>query len=241
MPSLEWNKQVWGTDWAWERAGDEWSGMAEHCGQPYEAWKAALVESFLVPHLPEHDVLEIAPGFGRWSAFIAAQASSVTLVDINEKCLDACRQRLADYGHVTYAIGDGDHLPVPDASVDFVWSFDAFVHMDPSVISAYLAEIYRVLRSNGSAVIHHANKRPWTLALVPVTSRLGRPGRVVQQLASQGRLRDDGKRSHVTADMVADWATTSGLRVIEQTTSWGPHQEFTVDKYHDIITRLAKP
>ena len=136
MPSLEWNKQVWGQTWAWERAGDEWSGMAAHCGQPYPKWKAALVESFLAPHAAERDVLEIAPGFGRWRAFIAAKAIR-----------DISRHQREVHGGMPGTSRRSDHVNYasvtattcrPRRQLDFVWSFDAFVHMDRAVIAAYL-------------------------------------------------------------------------------------------------------
>jgi SAM-dependent methyltransferase len=129
---------------------------------------------------------------------------------------------------------------VPDASLDFVWSFDSVVHMDPPVVRAYLREIGRVLRPGGSAVVHHADKRPWSLALTPVMVRLGTPGRVIQQLASQGRLRDDGNRSNVTGRMVADWAQAAGM-VVMQTRSWRAENQYDVAKYRDLISSFRKP
>jgi ubiquinone/menaquinone biosynthesis C-methylase UbiE len=49
---------------------------------------------------------------------------------------------------------------VPDKSVDFVFSFDCFVHLDLPLIETYLREIRRVLRSPESiAVLHYADQR----------------------------------------------------------------------------------
>jgi 16S rRNA A1518/A1519 N6-dimethyltransferase RsmA/KsgA/DIM1 with predicted DNA glycosylase/AP lyase activity len=51
------------------------------------------------------DVLEIAPGHGRWTEHLLAAAGSVVIVDINQECLDACRSRFGDdprlRGHLT--------------------------------------------------------------------------------------------------------------------------------------------
>jgi SAM-dependent methyltransferase len=240
MPSVDWNRQAWGVQHEWAQEGDEWAGMAEYCGQPYEAWKSSLSATFIEPYATDADVLEIAPGHGRWTELIARGARSVTLVDINQSCLDACRERFGDLRHLTYHLGDGVTLPVPDASADFVWSFDSFVHMDPPVVYSYVREISRVLRIGGTAIVHHADKRPWSLALVPLTARFGKAGRVVQQVASQGRLRGGGWRSHITGEMVARWALESGLDVVKQTRSWGERGEYDVRRFRDLITVMTK-
>jgi hypothetical protein len=46
---------------------------------------------------------------------------------------------------------------VPDDSVDFVFSFDSLVHVDATVIAAYIREISRVLTRDGAAFLHHSN------------------------------------------------------------------------------------
>jgi ubiquinone/menaquinone biosynthesis C-methylase UbiE len=240
MPSLEWNRQEWGQQHTWAEGGDEWSDIAASCGQPYAEWKDALVETFIAPYAVDAEVLEIAPGYGRWTEFLASLARRVVLVDINENCLRACKKRFEGLMHIEYQLGDGDSLPVPDASQDFVWSFDSFVHMDPPVVREYVREIARVLRPGGSAVVHHADMRGWSLALTPLTVRLGTPGRVLQQLASQGRLRDNGWRSNVTGQMVATWAHAAGMTVA-QTRSWGAEHQYDVAKYRDLISILRKP
>jgi SAM-dependent methyltransferase len=241
MPSLEWNRKAWGTRHDQVEAGDEWAGMARHCGQPYEEWKSSLVATFVEPYVLDADVLEIAPGHGRWTEYIAQKARSVALVDINQNCLDACQQRFGHLPHVTYHLGDGSTLPVPDARIDFVWSFDSFVHMDPPVVGSYIAEFGRVLRPGGTAIVHHADKRQWSLALVPVTGHLGKPGLVLQRFASQGRVRGGGWRSHITGAMVERWATAAGLTVAEQTRSWGEHGEYDVTRFRDLITVMSRP
>lgn len=243
MPSVEWNRAAWGQEHAWEQHGDEWSGMAAACGQPYELWKAALVDTFITSSLtPTSDVLEIAPGHGRWTEHLLAAAGSVVIVDINQECLDACRSRFGDDPRLRGHLTTGSSLSFLDGeSIDFAWSFDSFVHMDGDVITGYLGELARVLRPGGRAAIHHAGLRDWSLALVPITSRSGLVGRVVQRLAGQGRWRDSGNRSPVSRQHVAGWARSVGLTVEQQTQRWGEHGQYDVRKYGDWITLLHKP
>lgn len=242
MPSIEWNRRTWGRDHQWDEGGDEWSNMAAHCGAPYADWKQAVLEAFLLPYVgADRDALEIAPGHGRWSETLVERCRSVVLVDINPECIDACRERFAAESTVAYELNDGTALAGADGSVDVVWSFDSFVHMDPDVIDAYLREIARVLRPGGYAVLHHADKLALGLALAPKAAGYGRAGKLLTQVASQGRVRDSGNRSDVSAAMVAGMARSAGLHVAQQTDRWGPGGKYTVAKYHDAITVLRAP
>lgn len=243
MPSVEWNRQTWSGRHGWERQGDEWTGMADHCGQPYEDWKQSLVDTFIVELVPVGaEVVEIAPGHGRWTEHLLARAKHVDAVDINQSCLDVCAQRFAAADNLALRLTDGSSMSfVADGSVDVVWSFDSFVHMEPEVIQGYLTEFARVIRPGGRAVIHHAGLRPWSLPLARLTRRLGQPGRVVQRWAGQGRWRDSGHRSAVSAPAVARWAVGAGLEVERQTQTWGPQGQFDVRKYGDWITIARQP
>lgn len=238
MPSVEWNRRTWDREHTWAEAGDEWNGMAAACGQPYEAWKNALIETFLEPYVTAStDALEVAPGYGRWTQQLVERARGVTMVDLSPTCLDACRERFGDGPGLTYVLTDGASLPgVPDASVDFVWSFDSFVHMELPVVTAYVQEIARVLRPGGHVVLHHAGKVGVPRTLATVTSRLGRPGRVAQRVLTQQRLHDSGRRADVTARDVSRGLRANGLDVVRQTSAWGDVGQYTVDKYRDVIT-----
>jgi SAM-dependent methyltransferase len=243
MPSVDWNHEVWGSENKWDSEGDEWSGMAAYCGQPYQEWKSALVETFLLPELTAtSDVLEVAPGHGRWSSLMVGTVRNLTLVDLSQSCIDACRKRFSDASNVTYIVNDGTSLSgVADASIDFIWSFDSFVHMEGDVIASYLREFARVLRPGGKIVIHHADKRPSAVKLAPTLKRGGAPGRVILRLLAQGRLRDSGNRSEVSRSAVARDAQAAGLSVIKQTDRWGAGGRCTVGKYHDAISLLSRP
>jgi ubiquinone/menaquinone biosynthesis C-methylase UbiE len=238
MPSVEWNRRTWDQEHSWSEAGDEWNGMAEHCHQPYEAWKQTLIETFLFPYVTSRtDALEVAPGYGRWTEHLVDRAASVTMVDLSPTCIEVCRDRFGSSPALTYIVNDGTSLPgVEDASVDFVWSFDSFVHMELPIIGAYVEEFSRVLRPGGHVVLHHAGKRLAPRALATVTSRLGQPGRVAQRMITQRRLHDSGRRADVTASDVAGLMRASGFKVVRQTNAWGDHGQYDVDKYRDIIT-----
>jgi cyclopropane fatty-acyl-phospholipid synthase-like methyltransferase len=63
---------------------------------------------------------------------------------------------------------------IAEASVDLVFTFDVFVHLEPEGIGAYLHEIERVLRPGGTAVVHYGDVRKDIAAHNPGFSRMTR-------------------------------------------------------------------
>ncbi|PYI61656.1 MAG: hypothetical protein DMC60_04780 [Verrucomicrobia bacterium] len=46
---------------------------------------------------------------------------------------------------------------IPEGSIDFVFSFDSFVHPDREIVEAYLSELGTKLKIGGKGFIHHSN------------------------------------------------------------------------------------
>jgi ubiquinone/menaquinone biosynthesis C-methylase UbiE len=103
-------------------------------------------------------VLEIAPGFGRWTAYLKELCDRLIVVDLSAHCIDACRRRFARDSHIEYHVNDGTSLEVvEDDSIDFAFSFDSLVHVEHDVISAYISQLARKLKPDGVAFLHHSN------------------------------------------------------------------------------------
>ncbi|MGI8803859.1 MAG: class I SAM-dependent methyltransferase [Solirubrobacteraceae bacterium] len=198
------NREIWST-WNWAEQGEEWSASP--------AWKASLIGSVLRPTMSDaRTILEIGPGAGRWTEALHDTAAELILVDITDTTLELCRARLGDPPNVTYVRSDGTTLrEVPAASVDGIWSFDAFVHIAPLDIAGYLGEMARVLRPGGVAVIHHT-----------------------------GRREPRGWRSPMTPALFANLARASGLVVDRQFDAWADGR-FSVGLHGDAITQLRRP
>jgi ubiquinone/menaquinone biosynthesis C-methylase UbiE len=153
MPSVTWNQKTWNREYPWGEAGEEWS---KRWGGSLSQWRTCVwprIASFL----PADSLVEIAPGYGRWTQYLLPHCKSYTGVDLSEQCIYACRERFAGTDAV-FVAGDGMSLPtVQDESVDLVFSFDSLVHCEDDVIAAYLRECARVLGADGVAFIHHSN------------------------------------------------------------------------------------
>jgi SAM-dependent methyltransferase len=106
---------------------------------------------------PETTVLEIGPGGGRWTRYML-EAKQLYVVDYHQEMLDELRSNF-NRRNMTFIKNSGDDFPgVPDASIDFLFSFGAFVHLDLEIIDGYLRNIRRVLAPNATAVIHYSDK-----------------------------------------------------------------------------------
>lgn len=103
-------------------------------------------------------VVELACGHGRHSERVALLATHLTLMDIHEGNLEACRRRLARFPGIEYVKIEGfDYQPLRDASVSSVFCYDAMVHFSPDLVASYLKDTGRILAPGGMALFHHSN------------------------------------------------------------------------------------
>jgi ubiquinone/menaquinone biosynthesis C-methylase UbiE len=241
MGSIEWNRRLWDDQKNWASFGDSWTFHAKASGLPYEEWKQSVVSNFIEPNLGAAvDLLEIAPGQGRWTEFIVGRVKTLTLVDVAPSCIEACRARFeAGHPEITFLVNDGRTLDVPDESVDVVWSFAGFVHIDEPDIAAYTSEVLRVLRPGGRFVIHHSGLRDSALRFSEAAQKLPRFGKAVFNRFAQGTWHGAG-RSAMSAERFAALVTGQGLVVDEQLRSWGEEGRYKV-AYGDAITVGSRP
>jgi len=138
----------------WKDAGEEWSAP---WGTSAAQWFGTILPR--IQHcLPAGTILEIAPGFGRWTHYLKDYCEQLWIVDRSQECIDACRRRFASVPHVRCYLNDGRSLSmIPDASIDFVFSFDSFVHPNRDVVDGYLRELGSKLKIGGKGFIHHSN------------------------------------------------------------------------------------
>ena len=155
MATIEENQTMWGRDYDWSRHGDEWS---DSWGTAAAQWHFALLPR-LRDLVPARRVLEIAPGYGRWTHYLRALATEqLTVVDLNDRCIAACKERFAGDAHIRYHVNDGRSLDmVPDGTIDLVFSFDSLVHAEADVMQGYVHQIARKLTPEGVGIIHHSN------------------------------------------------------------------------------------
>ena len=155
MPDIDWNIRAWNRNYRWAEQGEEWS----------TAWGGSAMQWYgtLLPRihrfLPADTVLEIAPGYGRWTEYLKHWSTGQMIgIDLSQKCIDVCRERFKDDPKLSFHVNDGRSLEAaPKAGVDFIFSFDSLVHAEMDVLVHYLGELMRVMKPNGVAFLHHSN------------------------------------------------------------------------------------
>jgi Methyltransferase domain len=219
MPTIDQNIKTWNESYEWVDQGDEWS---RPWGGASSQWFGTILPR-LKSFVPAHTILEIAPGFGRWTQFLKVLCDDLILVDISSKCIEACRRRFAADSRIQYHVNDGRSLNmVADDSIDLLFTFDSLVHVEADVLVAYLEEAARTLTPDGVGFIHHSNM-----------------GEYVDR--SSGKLSTDLAHSHgrglsVTVDTVRDACQTLELCCVSQEMiTWGTNELI------DAISVVARP
>ena len=205
---------MWNATYDWSQRGDEWS---EAWGGPSYQWWVTL-HSRLQGYLPVGRILEIAPGYGRWTHFLRDLCDELIAVDIADTAIAHCRERFAGDPHLRFEVNNGTSLAVAgDRSIDLVFSFDSLVHAESDVIAGYVQEFARVLADDGVAFIHHSNMGSYEVGTYD-------PHNIHWRATS------------VSAELIDGLARAAGLRCISQETiAWG-----TDALLNDCITVLTR-
>jgi 16S rRNA A1518/A1519 N6-dimethyltransferase RsmA/KsgA/DIM1 with predicted DNA glycosylase/AP lyase activity len=80
--------------------GDEWS---EAWGGVSYQWSVTLF-SRIQGFVPAGRVLEIAPGYGRWTHYLRDLCDELVAVDIAETAVAHCRERFAGDRHLSFHV-----------------------------------------------------------------------------------------------------------------------------------------
>lgn len=215
MPTIEANRLGWGQTYQWTQGGDEWS---RRWGSPHMQWFGAILPR-IASFVPADTILEIAPGYGRWTAFLRNYCRRLTIVDLSTRCIEKCRERFAGDSRISYFVNDGTSLGmVDDASVDFIFSFDSLVHAEDDVLGSYMAEFSRKLRPDGVAFIHHSNLDEYE-RLVRIQSRLSKVPKLVGGLSRLGvweNVNCHWRARTMTAEKMAMFAKEYDLQCVSQ-------------------------
>jgi ubiquinone/menaquinone biosynthesis C-methylase UbiE len=221
---------MWDGDYQWTNRGDEWSVA---WGRPSMQWYGTILPR-IHRFIPTDTVLEIACGYGRWTQFLKNMCHKLVVIDISEKCIQACRQRFSECSHIEYHLNDGKSLHmISDASVDFVFTFDSMVHADESALKAYISQLPRILKDEGAVFIHHSNLGEYHA----IYSRIRRIPKLEGLLSRFGILEKTLHRRDfgVSAKVVEDLAEENGLKCISQEIiPWGTKRA-QIDCFSTIV------
>jgi ubiquinone/menaquinone biosynthesis C-methylase UbiE len=219
MPDLEENVAYWDGSFHWRYGGDEWSRW---WGSPRAQWRGTVYPR-IEAYLPARRLVEIAPGYGRWTQFLRHYCDELIAIDLSGKCIAACRERFRTDQRLTFHVNDGRSLSaVADGTTDFVFSFDSLVHVEQDVMDDYVAELARVLSSDGVAFLHHSNMAAYSAEEV-------------------GPRIPHWRSGSVSFQTVGAAASRMGLSCFKQELiQWGADHEFLCDAFSWVARRGSK-
>lgn len=190
--NLKFNQDRWGKKEAWEakdQFGYRWGGGV----QQSVGGIAKFADAYLKPYTDDrydHTMLELSPGGGRFTAELIRYASKIDLLDMNEACLDICRERFKYYPiNMQFFQNDGRSCDVlGDAKYSLIVCFDSMVHMHPEIIKEYVSQLSGRLLEDGVLWLDHSGKG----------------------------AREGGHRTDMTAERMAEFGRSEGLDLWEQ-------------------------
>lgn len=161
-------------------------------------------------------VVDLAAGHGRNTRKLLDVAAHVTVADINEENIEACRRRFGADPRVSYLVCDGVSLAgLGDGSQTLVYCYDAMVHFDSDSVRSYLRDFRRALAPGGHAFCHHSNFT-------------GNPGGDVHA--------NPQWRNFMSKELFAHYAIKEGLEVVHQRVI-----DWSQDRRLDCLTLLRRP
>lgn len=153
MPTIEEN--ICWKDYNWSKNGNEWSKNWHSVEAQWLFFLYPRIKKFL---LSKSTILEIAPGYGRWTQFLLKNCKKYIGIDLNENCTIHCKAKFFFNSKAKFYTNNGKSLEkIKDNSIDFCFSFDSLVHADDDAIEPYIKELSKKLKNGAFAFIHHSN------------------------------------------------------------------------------------
>jgi ubiquinone/menaquinone biosynthesis C-methylase UbiE len=158
-------------------------------------------------------VLEVGVGAGTDHLRFARAGAVCTGIDLSEVSLDTTRRRLGAEGLTSdLRVADAEHLPMPDASFDVVYSWGVIHHTPDTGRAA--REIVRVLRPGGRLCVMVYNRHSLVAAqawLLYAALR-GQPTRSVAEVLAN-HVESPGTKGYTTREARDLFAGASSIRV----------------------------
>jgi SAM-dependent methyltransferase len=130
--------------------GEEWSARSDI---------DAVIDEFIAPYVSgESDAAEIGVGGGRIALRVAPHVRSLVCMDISPRMLERARDALAACPNTEFRLLEESRLPADlDRTLDFIYAFDVFLHLDLHAMWRYVQDMSRALRPGGRALVHTLN------------------------------------------------------------------------------------
>lgn len=160
MPSLDSPIHLENLKLSYERGGtDEQTIYGIEWGDPNEIpFLRFCRDQYIQPYINNsHVALEIGPGGGRWTRYLLS-FHRIFVVDLHIELLSELQKKFK-VPHLIPVHNSGTDFPgIPPQSIDYVFSFGVFVHLDRDIIDSYLKSLIHIVKDNANIIIQYSDK-----------------------------------------------------------------------------------
>lgn len=212
-------------------------------GIAYEASLGQL-DHYPIPQIPlppanGAKLLDIGCSWGRWCASATRLGYHTHGIDPSLGAVLAARRMFRQLGlDGEFVCGDGRSLPFPDSAFDVVYSYSVLQHFSDADADAAWAEIGRVLKPNGVALVQMANGLGARSLFHLLRRRFRRPQVFEVRYRLPGQLRRFGTRHVGPAELSVDCFLGLGLQSSDQHLYRGPARAAV--RVSESLKRIAR-
>ena len=130
--------------------GDEWGDR----DSVYQ-----VLSDFIYPNINrEMKIVEIGCGGGRIAAKVVDRCKHLFCFDSSSEMIAIAGETLKAFDNKTFYLTSDNRLipPLEEYSIDFAYSFDVMVHLEPRIIFRYMQELRKVLKPGSFYFLHVA-------------------------------------------------------------------------------------
>lgn len=115
-------------------------------------------DRYVLPYVnKERNAMEIGPGGGRWTRYLLG-FKKLYVVDYYAELLNELKRHLRK-STIEFIKNNGTDFPgIGKGTIDYLFSFGTFVHLDSAIIEAYLVNMKPILKAGANVVIHYSDK-----------------------------------------------------------------------------------
>lgn len=131
----------------------------EHWGNPEKNEQLNYIkQNFILPHINKESVaLEIGCGGGRWTQYLM-NCKKIYVVDYYEEMFSELDNFIESNKIIKIKNNGNDFPNIPQNSIDFLFSFGTFVHLDIDIIFEYMSNITKIMKPDSKIFIQYSNK-----------------------------------------------------------------------------------
>jgi SAM-dependent methyltransferase len=118
-----------------------------------------VISEFIRPFVTRDSrAAEIGVGGGRVATRVAPLVAHLVCMDVSPRMLKRAEEALRSHRNVELVLLESSRIPERlNGSLDFIYSFDVFMHLDLHTMWRYVLQMAKALHSGGQALVHVPN------------------------------------------------------------------------------------